>query len=255
MPQILMPIPALNGALGDDTAQPGAAPNGMALFVGLAVGLAYWWMGQRQQEREEDLGEQEDDEAVERPRRVARLSDVTTDRLIDEPAVVASSGRAGDCYKAVKMLPGRQSLATSAHEKSIFRRVLKSVADDCREHEEAIDDALEDLEETREEIEDILGVDSSNVSDDPERNIAARHAAQKAVREGSLTRTRRKKVPASPEIDILDRAAASRGASARGGRPRGASLLVRRPGGQKFRLKKEKAPTKRGFKWRKELVE
>jgi hypothetical protein len=227
----------------------------MALLVGVAVGLFYWWMGQKQQDALGDEDEPEDDEEIERPRRVARLSDATTDSLIDEPAVVASSGRAGDCYKAVKMLPGRQSLASTARERTIFRRVLKSVADDCREHEDAIDDALEDLEETRGEIEDILGVDTSTVSDDPERNIAARHAAQKAVREGSLTRTRRKKVPSAPEIDVLDRAAGSRGTTARGGRPRGASMLVRRPSGEQFRLKKEKAPTKRGFKWRKEKVE
>lgn len=231
---------------GDAPMVPAGAPDsGLALLIGLAVGYGYYWFATRdggQPEDEEEYDEEDEEDEVERPKRVSRLSrfrDVTTDSLIDRPAVLASTGKPGDCYKAVRMLPASQGLAQTKTEKGIFRRVLKAVADDCRGAEDAVDRAIDDLEAGREEIEDMLDV--------------APGPTNRLISEG-LRRTKRKKIGKDDEIEALTQVAHRRGASARGGRPRGASLKVRRAAGQSYRLRKEKAPTKRGYKWRREEI-
>lgn len=225
---------------------------GLALLAGIAVGYGYYWFSTRQAAaREADEDDELEDDEVERPRskRMSRLADATTDSLIDRPAVLADSG---DCYKAVLALPGSQALARTQSEKKIFKRVLRAVADDCRHAEDDIDRAMNALERQREEIEDLLDVDTTSADSDPDRIIQARRQAQAAVKRGDLTRTRKKRMPKDEELEWLDRVAHTRGATARGGRPRGASHVLRKKTGEKFRFKQEKAATKRGYKWRKE---
>lgn len=230
----------------------GGADPGILLLAGLVVGYGYYWFATREQNAEPaDEEDEYDDDEIERPKRVGRYADVTTDTLIDRPAVLADSG---DCYKAVLALPGSQALARTSAEKKIFKRVLKAVADDCHHAEEDVDRAMEALERQRDEIEDMLDVDTTEVDSDPDRIIQARRNAQDAVRRGTLTRTRKKRIPREEEIEWLDRVSSSRGQTSRGGRRGGASVFVTKKSGDKFRLKKEKAPTKRGFKWRKESM-
>lgn len=238
--------------------EPSGAPDpGIALLVGLAVGYGYYWFASSNAAPEGDEdGEDLDDDEIERPERIGRLDDAVTDSIIERPARFAKSGRDGDCYKAVKLLPASRALANNEHERRIFKRVLKAVADDCRGAEDAVDRAMDDIERTRDEIEEMLDVDTSEVDSDPDRIIAARRQAQAAMRRGDLTRTRRKKVPRDPVVDILDKVASTRGATKKGGRPSsGASHRFKKPGGPWVRMKAEKAKTKRGFKWRKEEID
>lgn len=243
--------------------EPAGPPDpGIALLLGLVVGYGYYWFATRNAEpaEEDDDGEDVEDEEIERPRRVGKYADMTTDALIDRPAVIASSGRAGDCSKAVKLLPKSAMLAQTQSEKKIFKRVLRSVVEDCggaaaerAEVRDAVENAVDQLEDVREEIEDLFDVDTSAADSDPERILKAKRAA--AIREEGLTRTRRKRVPRNPETDLLDKVSAGRGATSRGGRPSsGASHRFKKPGGPWVRMKAEKAKTKRGFKWRKEEI-
>lgn len=242
-------------------AAPPANDSGLTLLIGLAVGVGYYWFASRQalgagaeDEGDDDGEEYEEEDDVEEPQQISELSDATTDALIDRPAMLARSGKAGDCYKAVKLLPMSQALARNQSETKVFRRVLKSVSDDCQGVPDAVERAMEEIEARRDEIEEVLDVDTTEIDSDSDRNIQARRAAQASVKRGDLTRTRKKRQPRSEVIDMLDKVAHSKGSSAKGGRPRGASVRVKRKGGESYRLRQEKAPTKRGYKWRKESV-
>lgn len=253
MPDLLMP----GQDLGDAPATP-AAPNGMALLIGLVVGGAYWWMAQRQkasqeaedEEEDNDEGDEEDDDDDERfePHHTerlsrARLSDVTTDSLLDEPAILASRGKPGDCFKAVKMIAGRQGLATSAHEKSIFKRVLRKVSNDCSHAEEEVEDALTELETEREEVEEVFGPTSQS-------DNAPRQGSRGTLHEPGFRKSKKSLIR---KTSAEGGDARSKGRT-RAGRPRGASFIVRKPGAAPYRVKREAAKTKRGFKYRKEEI-
>jgi len=92
-------------------------------------------------------------------RRRPKMSDAVIDSLIDEPAIVAASGKVADCEKAAHLLTKRKLLARAEHERAHFKRVVRAVADACRSSESAgvveavVERAIEKDAELQEEIE------------------------------------------------------------------------------------------------------
>jgi hypothetical protein len=84
-----------------------------------------------------------------------RMSDVVTDSLLNEPAIIAQTGTVADCEKAARLLTKRKMLVKAEHEHARFKRVVRDVADSCRgAAAEAVERVVEHELERREEIEE-----------------------------------------------------------------------------------------------------
>lgn len=222
------------------------------LFAGLLFGGIYWFTHRHEaanwgRDDEDDEGDEgnegddEDDSFVEPERRERReavgdYEDAVTDSLIDEPATISASGRPGDCKKAAMRLMRVQALVQRPSERSIYDRVVRKVASNCRGAEEAIEEAIEEAAGLREEAEREVGARLIRSPLDVQRGTSHEHGFRKSKKK----LTRKTTSEGRPE-------------GVRGRGRRGASAIsVRRGGKEVARLRKEKSKTKRGYTWRKE---
>lgn len=236
--------PRKPGTIQGDTTNIVGSGNGGAILLALLVGAATYWAHKKSHaysdddDGDEDEGDEEDDgediDFIPPRQRRAQLDDAVTDSLIDEPAVVSQSGRAGDCKKAAMLLLRRQGLVQRPNEKTLYDRVVRKVASNCRGEEGAIEEAIEEEQDRRDEAEAEVGSklirDARDTAKMPEHGF--RKTKFKLTRK-STTEGRQEGV----------RKAGRRGSSA---------IEVRRGGKKIHSLRKEKAKTKRGYTWRKE---
>lgn len=240
----------------------GAHSRGTLFFIFAAVaGATYWFNKRKQQYAGDDEGEDDDDgedidfippshrkKSTSRSRQqLEDLDDAVTDSLIDEPAVVASSGRPGDCKKAARMLLSRSGLAQTSSERGLYNRVVKKVASDCRGAEDAVAEAIEEEQGRREEIEEVLGARGVRSHEDVERHPGEgfRKTKTKLTKKTTTSKRRSWKPELVEEIEEVAHAH-------RPGRRGAAAIGVRKKSGETYRIRKEKAKTKRGYTWRKE---
>ncbi len=222
--------------------------RGLLLFVGLAAGLTYWFthrdraagFGEDDEDEDdfEDDDEDFDDEDDDFEPPAARFRDATTDSLLDEPAVVAESGRPADCKKAAMLLLRRQALVNTERERGLFNKVVRKVASDCRGAEEAVQEAIDDAAARREEAEQAVGMKLIRSPYDTSR-LPAESGFRKSKRTLKRTTT----------TEHGDARSKGRG---RSGRPGQSPMRVKKASGERFKLRKEKAKTKRGYTWRRE---
>lgn len=228
---------------------PAAAPTpptptrGALLFAGLLFGGIYWYTHRHEAAAFEEDDEDEEDDSDEedefvppeqREAAIGDYEDAVTDSLIDEPATISASGRPGDCKKAAMRLLRVQALVQRPSERSIYDRVVRKVASNCRGAEEALEEAVEEAAALREEAEEAVGARLIRSAGDTSR-----------MPEHGFRKTKRK----------LTRKTTSEGRpeGVRGRGRRGASAIeVRRGGKKSHSLRKEKSKTKRGYTWRRE---
>lgn len=240
-------------AFGDVRGRGGADPMALApttptrgalLFAGLLFGGIYWFTHRDEaaawgRDGDDDSGDDDSDDSdsfVEPERRaVGDYEDAVTDSLIDEPAVISASGRPGDCKKAAMRLMRVQALVQKPSEHSLYDRVVRKVATNCRGAEAAVEEAIEEAADLREEAEREVGMKLIRSAGETSR--MPEHGFRKSKKK--LTRKT---------------TGAERGeAGVRGRGRRGSSAIeVRRGGKTAFTLRKEKAKTKRGYTWRRE---
>lgn len=265
----------------DSAGQAAPAGNGLALLAAVGIGLATYWAhttkmfngddgGEDDDERDDGEEEDIDDDDFEptggRHARLADLDDAVTDSLLDEPAVVASSRRPGDCKKAARMLLSRRGLAQRPNERALYSRVVKKVASDCHDQQDAVKEAIDAERERQDDIADELdstwdeeeGPGARSADERPTKfpGEGFRKTKRKWTKKGGAARKKRRTEVSPGERDLLDSIAHSKkpnrpGASG-GGRPGASAVRVKKRGGEQYRIRKEKAKTKRGHTWRKE---
>lgn len=257
-----------------DTAVAGPS-RGTAILLAIGVGLATYWAnkkfsgGSMGDDEEDDKDDEDDGEDIdfEPPRaRMSDLDDAVTDSLLDEPAVIASSRKPGDCKKAARMLLSRSGLAQRPAERALYNKVVRKVANDCAEQQEAVQEAVEDVIERQEEIEDMLDVRAEMETERIDTAEGARKrqfvapgfrkTKNKWTKKGHSARKTRRTEISPGEQDILDSIAhakkPNRPGAKGGGRPGASAIRVKKRGGEQYRIRKEKAKTKRGHTWRRE---
>lgn len=224
--------------------QPQAPTRGALLFAGLLFGGIYWYTHRHEAAAFEEDDEDEDDEEDEsgfvppaaRSAAVGDYEDAVTDSLLDEPATISASGRPGDCKKAAMRLFRVQSLAQRPNERALYDRVVRKVASNCRGAEEALEEAVEEAAQLREEAEEAVGAKLIRSAHD----IAPGTSHEHGFRKSKKKLTKKTITEGRPE-------------GVRGRGRRGASAIeVRRGGKRSHGLRKEKSKTKRGYTWRRE---
>lgn len=206
------------------------------------------------------------------------MGDDVTDSLLDEPALVADTGRPGDCYKAAKLLSARRGLAKSGRERTLFRKVVKSVVDSCREQPESIERAVTEAADRIEEAESLfeakggamkphdvtkavelwLELDPHAVRGEVERHIRADEEESESVHAdpydpASHRGTRRTEMERERRAI---HAASKKKSGVKGGRPKtGASYVLKTKGGEKFRVRREPDKSRKtGYRMRRERL-
>lgn len=166
--------------------------------------------------------------AARKARKARKLGSMETDRLLDEPAIIAESGSVVDCMKAATLLSKRRSLVSGEQQRKHFKRVVRAVADACRgEAAEAVARVVEREQERRDEIEEDL---------------------PPVVRAQDV---KRQNVQAKLMTDLLDTAAHHR----REGRREGAAHVLKRAG-KKYRVSRHRDAAKpSGYRTRKTELE
>ncbi len=231
-------------------------------------------------EEDDDEDFEDDDQSAEA---VGDYEDAVTDSLLEEPARLSRSGNASDCKKAAMRLMRVQALAQRADERALYNNTVKKVVDNCRGEADVVEKVVEEEAARQEEvIEDLISVIGQTAErerskdSDRDANIEERRKAQALYRprkrdardDGPAIETnpnreqsRRKlyesgfrKVKAKLTRKTTTEPEKERSGAGKGqGHRRGASAVkVRRGGKQLFKMRKEKAKTKRGFTWRKE---
>lgn len=249
----------------------GRGPSqGQLLFWGLAAGAAYWFANRdkfkhglaglmgggadedddedEEDDYDDDFEDDEDDDEPEDQPRLSELNDAVTDSLIDEPAVISQSGRAGDCKKAAMRLMRVQALVQRPSERSLYDRVVRKVATNCRGEEASIQDAITEAAERRAEAEEELG---SKLTEglETKRTETPEGSRKRTFVEPGFRKTKHKLTRKTTTEPAAERSGKGKGQ----GHRRGASAVdVRRGGRTAYKMRKEKAKTKRGYTWRKE---
>lgn len=197
-----------------------------------------------------------------------RFADATTDSLIDEAAVIAGRGKKGDCYKAVKLLKGRSGLVRGTRERGLYARVARAVSRDCAHADEEVEKAVTEEVERANDVEDIFSRrGSGSTKPNVEKAVKAWLELEPGAREGDIERELQS--DRDEEIEYEENLRPVKGRSSlrktttqhgsarakgrtRRGRSGAAAIQVRKKSGEQFRIRKEKAKTKRGYTWRRE---
>lgn len=197
-----------------------------------------------------------------------RFADATTDSLLDEAAVIAGRGHKGDCYKAVKLLKGRSGLVKTPREKGLYARVARAVSKDCAHAEHEIEQAVTEELDKAEEVDSIFSKrGNGRTRPDIEEATKLWLELDPDARSGEVERELRS--DEDPEIEYEENLRPVKGRSSlrktrvehgdarskgrsHGGRPGAGSIKVKKTSGATYKIKKEKAKTKRGYTWRKE---
>lgn len=250
-------------------------PGLFALLVGGTVAYLYYrFNSPAKSERGEVLDEYDDDDDWSEPaprakpkrkRRTAKLADVVTDSLLDEPAVIADRGEDGDCYKAAKLLGKRRSLVSSKGDRKLFKRVVLTVAQKCRGSEDEIKDAIAEDTKRSADVEELFP--ESEGSSLPAKDISAaietwleldptasRGEAERELKSDDEGDDFNPASPFDPSLRSRKSKTSTATSRSRGGRPAAATFFQKTRGGQRFKVTKEAAKTKRGYTLRKKQL-